>query len=224
MEAGGIRKALQEVRCGLPPGVSLVAVSKTHPAGSVMEAYSAGQRAFGENRPQEMAEKRAALPEDIEWHMIGRLQTNKVKMIAPFVAMIHSVDSDRLLREINRQAERCGRTISCLLEVRVAQEDTKAGFLPGECRAFLEEGGWRSLRNVRICGLMCMATNTDDEERVRGEFRTAYGLFRELKESFFRDSAGFRFRSWGMSHDYKTAVSEGANIVRIGTRIFGARG
>lgn len=220
---GKIAEAIHEINNELPKGVKLIAVSKFHPAECIMEAYNAGQRIFGENRPQEMTEKHAILPNDIEWHMIGHLQTNKVKMIAPYVSMIQSVDSVKLLREIDKQAQKAGRTIDCLLEIHVALEETKSGFTPDECRSFLASGEWKNMNNVKICGLMCMASNTPDEQRVRNDFKTAEKLFKEFKESFFINCNSFRYKSWGMSHDYPIAIDEGANIVRIGTRIFGER-
>ena len=218
-----IIKAIKELRSEIPNNVELVAVSKFNPTEAVLEAYSAGQRIFGENRPQEMTAKSAELPKDIEWHMIGHLQTNKVKMIMPYVSMIESVDTVKLLREINKQANIFNRIIPCLLEIHVANEDTKSGFTPDECRAFLETQEWKSMENVQISGLMCMASNTIDEKVVRNDFRTVNNLFKEFKELYFNDCNSFRYRSWGMTGDYKIAISEGANIVRIGTRIFGER-
>lgn len=214
-----IKKVLNE----LPNGVELVAVSKFHSAEDILDAYNAGQRIFGENRPQEMTEKYKILPKDIKWHMIGHLQTNKVKMIAPYVSMIESVDSIKLLQEINKQAANCNRIIRCLLEIHVAKEETKSGFTPDECRAFLDKGEWKNFNNIQISGLMCMASNTTDEKRVFNDFETAQNLFNEFKESYFAHCESFCYRSWGMSNDYKIAIENGANIVRIGTRIFGER-
>ncbi len=215
---------LQEVRSTLPPHVRLVAVSKFHPVERLQEAYDAGQRIFGESRAQELCAKQEVLPADIEWHFIGHLQPNKVKYIAPFVALIHAVDSAKLLREIEKQAAKAGRCIDCLLQVHVAAEETKFGFSPDECRALLSDDEWREMQHVRICGVMCMATNTDDEERIRQDFRTAAQLFDEIKQTYFADEASFAIRSWGMSDDYPLAIDEGSNMVRIGSRIFGVRG
>lgn len=214
---------LDEIKRTLLPGVELVAVSKFHPASLVAEAYALGQRVFGESRVQELQAKRDTLPADIEWHFIGHLQPNKVKYIAPYVSLVHAVDSEKLLREIDRQATRCGRVVPCLLELHVAQEETKYGFTPDECRAFLEKGEWREMKGARIDGLMCMASNTTDMETVRDEFRLAHILFDEFKERFFADAPHFRHRSWGMSHDYPIAMEEGATLVRVGTAIFGER-
>ena len=170
-----------------------------------------------------MTEKYKILPKDIKWHMIGHLQTNKVKMIAPYVSMIESVDSIKLLQEINKQAAKCNRIIRCLLEIHVAKEETKSGFTPDECRAFLDKGEWKSFNNIQISGLMCMASNTTDEKRVFNDFETAQNLFNEFKELYFAHCESFCYRSWGMSNDYIIAIENGANIVRIGTRIFGER-
>ncbi len=215
---------LEAIRATLPEsGVSLVAVSKFHPAEAIAEAYAAGQRIFGESRAQEVREKHAQLPKDIEWHFIGHLQPNKVKYIAHFVSLIHAVDSLKLLREIDRQAARCGRVIPCLLQLHVAQEETKFGFTPEECLSLLDDGEWRTLKHVQICGLMCMASNVDDEVQIRNEFRRANTLFAEIKERHFAADESFRIRSWGMSDDYSLAIAEGSTMVRIGSKIFGER-
>ena len=218
-----VRTNLLEVRESLPQGVTLVAVSKFHPNEYIEEAYRAGQRVFGESHEQELSRKYESLPKDIEWHFIGHLQTNKVKYIAPYITMIEAVDTPKLLREINKQALRCGRTIDVLLELHIAEEETKYGFSIEACRHFLAEGEWRSLKGVRICGLMMMASYTDDTSRISGEFRQALDFFNEAKASFFADSPAFAVRSWGMSHDYPLAVACGSNMVRVGTRIFGER-
>ena len=173
---------------------------------------------------QELSRKQAALPKDIEWHFIGHLQTNKVKYIAPYIAMIDAVDSYKLLAEINRQAEKCGRVIPCLLEIHIAEEDTKYGFTFESCRQMLREGRWRELDHVVISGVMGMATNTDNEDEIRREFRSLHTFFTELKDTFFSDSEAFREISMGMSHDYPLAVGEGSTMVRVGSRIFGERG
>ncbi len=218
-----LSERLQGVWHDLPEGVRLVAVSKFHPAEQVMEAYEAGQRIFGENHAQELAAKATMLPEDIEWHFIGHLQTNKVRMIAPYVSLIHSVDSLRLLREINKQAQKNERILRCLLQLHVAQEETKFGFTPEEMLQMLAEGEWKSLENIRLCGIMCMATNTDDTAQIHREFKLAHDSFMEAKQRFFADDDMFCEQSMGMSDDYPIAISEGATLVRIGTRIFGPR-
>lgn len=218
-----VKGNLREVLASLPAGVTLVAVSKFHPAEFITVAYEAGQRIFGESRAQELATKHAALPKDIQWHFIGHLQTNKVKQVVPYVTMIEAVDSLKLLQEIDRQATACGRVIDVLLEVHVAQEGSKFGFTPDECRAMIAEGQWRAFEHVRICGLMTMATFTDDEAQVKQEFSVAARLFDELKESAFANSEAFAVRSWGMSDDYPIALATGSNTIRIGTKIFGPR-
>lgn len=207
----------------LPEGTRLVAVSKFHPAEAVRGAYDAGCRIFGESHVQELREKQQILPEDIEWHFIGHLQTNKVKYIAPFVSLIHAIDTPHLLREVEKQAAKCGRVIPCLLQLHVAQEETKFGFTPDECMEFLSEGEWRQMPHVRLSGIMCMATNTDDEEQIRGEFRRAHDFFLKAKEMFFADTDSFCECSYGMSDDWKIAVSEGSTLIRVGTAIFGPR-
>lgn len=218
-----IQRRLTETLAALPEQVRLVAVSKFHPAEAIAEAYEAGQRIFGESRAQELVAKHESLPQDIEWHFIGHLQPNKVKYIAPFVSLIHAVDSPKLLAEIDKQARRCDRVIPCLLQLHVAQEETKFGFSPEECRTYLESGAWRELHNVQIAGIMCMASNTDDAARIRRDFHTAYEFYRSAKADFFADAPSFCERSWGMSHDYPLAVEEGCTMVRIGTQIFGER-
>ena len=218
-----IQKNIKEVLAQLPPQVRLVAVSKYHPVETIEAAYGAGQRVFGESREQELSRKQAALPKDIEWHFIGHLQTNKVKYIVPYIAMIEAVDSYKLLAEIDRQAAKFGRNIPCLLEVHIAEEDTKYGFTFGSCRQMLEEGNWKELRHVTLSGVMGMATNTDDEEEIRREFRSLRAFFEELKAAFFKNSEAFREVSMGMSHDYPLAVEEGSTMVRVGSKIFGER-
>lgn len=214
---------LLKVKGTLPSGVCLVAVSKFHPAEYIMAAYDAGQRVFGESREQELAAKVQALPNDIEWHFIGHLQTNKVKYIAPYISMIEAVDSMKLLREINRQAALNGRVIDVLLELHIAAEETKYGLTIEACRQLLAEEDWKSLENVRICGLMMMASNVDDEEQIRHEFNTASNFFDEVKAAYFADDDAFCKRSWGMSHDYQIAVQCRSTMVRVGTSIFGPR-
>lgn len=214
---------LKEVKATIKPGVELVAVSKFHPAEVIQEAYDEGQRIFGESRAQELREKQATLPADIEWHFIGHLQPNKVKYIAPYISLIHAVDSLKLLNEINKQAAKHNRVINCLLELRVAQEATKYGMTPDECLALLESGEWRELKNVQIAGMMCMASNTDNKSQIRQEFQRARACFDEAKARFFANDPAFCQRSWGMSEDYDIAMEEGATLVRIGTAIFGER-
>ena len=214
---------LQAVKEQMRPGVALVAVSKFHPAPLIEEAYRQGQRIFGESRVQELQAKHEALPADIEWHFIGHLQPNKVKYIAPYISLIHAVDSERLLSEIEKQGAKYQRVIPCLLELHLAEEETKYGFSPEACSEMLERGAWRELKHVQIAGLMCMATPTDDEAQVRREFHTALTLWQEYKQKYFAHDDAFKHRSWGMSHDYHIAMDEGATLVRIGTAIFGER-
>ena len=214
---------LQEIKATLPPEVELVAVSKFHPAPLLQEAYDQGQRIFGESRVQELQAKQAELPKDIQWHFIGHLQPNKVKYIAPYISLIHAVDSEKLLLEIEKQAAKANRVIPCLLELHIAQEATKYGFTPEACTALLEAGTWRQLPHVQIAGLMCMASNVDDAAQVEEEFHRALVYFNEVKARFFADDPAFCQRSWGMSHDYPLALRQGATLVRIGTAIFGER-
>lgn len=218
-----IRGNLSEVRASIPEGMKLVAVSKFHPAESIEAAYAEGQRIFGESHEQELSRKVASLPGDIRWHFIGHLQTNKVKYIAPYISMIEAVDSLKLLKEIDRQAARYGRVIDVLLELHVAEEATKYGFTTDACRQMLEEGEWRGLANVRICGLMTMASFVDDEEQIRSEFMVASRFFDEVKARYFSDSDVFCERSWGMSDDYRIAIGCNSTMVRVGTKIFGPR-
>jgi pyridoxal phosphate enzyme (YggS family) len=218
-----VKGNLRKVLGNLPDGVRLVAISKYHPNEYIQAAYDEGQRIFGESHEQELRQKHTSLPQDIQWHFIGHLQTNKVKYIAPYVTMIEAVDSLKLLREIDKQAERCGRTIDVLLELHIAEEETKYGLTPDACRQLLADGEWRQLKHVRICGLMMMASYVDDEAQIRSEFRQGHELFDELKARYFADAPYFRERSWGMSHDYPIAVEEGSTMVRVGTTIFGPR-
>lgn len=218
-----LQQRLAAVRHSLPPEVRLVAVSKFQPLAALREAYAAGQRIFGESRVQELQEKHTALPPDVEWHFIGHLQVNKVKYIAPYVALIHAVDSWKLLVEIDRRAAQCARRIDCLLQLHVAQEESKFGFSPDACCHLLDQGEWRQLEHVRICGLMCMASNTDDESRIRREFHTARTLFEQLRARHFANDEAFRECSWGMSDDYPLALEAGSTLVRVGSKIFGSR-
>ncbi len=218
-----IAKRLNEVRGNLPEGVQLVAISKYHPADYIMAAYNAGQRIFGESHEQELRTKVSILPEDIEWHFIGHLQTNKVKYIVPYISMVDAVDSLKLMKEIDKQAARVGRTIDILLELHIAEEATKYGFTPDALRQMLSDGEWRKMEHVRICGLMMMASNVDDEQQVAREMNLAAGLFDEVKAGWFADADYFRHRSWGMSQDYLVSLKCRSNMVRIGTYIFGPR-
>lgn len=218
-----IKENIQRIAATLPAGVQLIAVSKTKPAEAIEEAYVWGQRAFGENRPQEMASKRQQLPQDIEWHMIGQLQEKNVKYIAPFVRLIHSVDSLKLLMKIDREAAKCCRTIDCLLEFHIAEETTKSGLTYEQAVGIVESEEYRELKNVRIAGVMGIATYTEDAEQVRREFRQLKQMFDRLKERYFTGKPEFKEISMGMSGDYRIAVEEGCTMVRIGSSIFGRR-
>lgn len=203
--------------------VKLIAVSKTKPQEEILEAYHAGQRAFGENIVQELVEKQAALPKDIEWHLIGHLQSNKVKYIAPFVSLIHSADSLKLLKEINKQALKHQRVIDCLLQVHIAAEDTKFGLDHADLIELLRAEALEELKNIRITGLMGIATNTSNEKVVKDEFYELKTLFDGIKRSFFNDVTYFDTLSMGMSADYKIAVEQGSTMVRLGSTVFGGR-
>ncbi|WP_353138173.1 YggS family pyridoxal phosphate-dependent enzyme [Pseudopedobacter sp.] len=203
--------------------VKLIAVSKTKPIEDILEAYNAGQRIFGENQVQEMADKAEHLPKDIQWHLIGHLQTNKVKYIAPFVSLIHSVDSIKLLKEINKQAEKNNRIIDCLLQIYIADEDTKFGLGFDEVIELLRSDEFAELKNVKISGLMGIASNTDNEKQIKEEFYELKTLFDGIKLSFFRKDDSFRELSMGMSSDYNIAIDQGSTMVRIGSDIFGKR-
>ena len=218
-----IQANLKEVLDQLPEGVRLVAVSKFHPNEAIEEAYKVGQRIFGESREQELSTKYETLPKDIEWHFIGHLQTNKVKYIAPYIAMIHAVDSYKLLAEIDKQAAKYNRVIPCLLEIHIAQEESKYGFTFDTCRQMLEEGGWKQLKHVCIAGVMGMGTNTDDEKEVEKEFRSLADSFKSLKQDYFSQTDSFKEISMGMSHDYQIAIKCGTTLVRVGSKIFGER-
>lgn len=217
--AGNLKKVLAD----LPEGVRLVAISKFHPKEYIEAAYNAGQRIFGESHEQEIKEKVEQLPKDIEWHFIGHLQTNKVKYIAPYISMIEAVDSVKLMKEINKQAAKHNRVIDILLELHIAEEETKYGFSLDACREMLRGGEWRDLHNVRICGVMMMASNVPDEAQIRKEMTMAWDFFNELKRDYFAEAPWFKERSWGMSHDYKIAVQCHSTMVRVGTAIFGPR-
>ena len=218
-----IQNHLQNITNELPQGVTLVAVCKYHPASDILEAYHAGQRVFGENLAREMQNKHDILPKDIQWHFIGHLQKNKVKYIAPFVSMIQSVDSIQLLQEIDRQAAKHNRIIPCLLQIHVAQEQTKFGLTFQECLDLLEEGSWRQLTHIRIDGIMGIATHTEDTSLIRKEFQSLNNLFKQVKETYFLNDDNFSYKSWGMSDDYQLALQENSNTIRIGSAIFGNR-
>lgn len=212
---------IKELKNSLPQEVTLVAVSKTHSPEKILEVYEAGQVIFGENRPQELKVKYEALPKDIRWHMIGHLQTNKVKYIAPFVELIHSVDSDKLLAVIDKEAAKNGRVIDVLMEVHIAREDTKSGWNDAEFAEYLASGIWRQYANVRIRGLMSIASLTDDEKLIRDEFTDLKKLFDEFRSKYFGPE--FDILSAGMTSDYPIAIGCGSNMVRIGSLIFGER-
>ena len=218
-----IKENLLKIAATVHAPARLIAVSKTKPVEMLQEAYEAGQRLFGENHALEMRDKHEVLPKDIEWHLIGHLQTNKVKYVAPFVAMIHSVDSLHLLETIEKEAAKNNRVIDCLLQFHIATEETKFGLDKIEACALLDSEEYRAMKHVRICGVMGMATNTDDYDLVRREFANLRDIYNKLKERYFADNENFREISMGMSHDYKIALEEGATLVRVGSLIFGAR-
>lgn len=218
-----VRESIRQILSELPQDVKLVAVSKFHPNEYIEAAYQEGQRIFGESREQELAKKVKNLPKDIQWHFIGHLQTNKVKYIAPYISMIEAVDSLKLLKEIDKQAAKCGRKIDVLLELHLAKEETKSGFDLVECRELLAGGEWKQLQNIQIRGLMMMASFVDDESQIRKEMMQAADFFDEVKAQYFQEDPLFNERSWGMSHDYKIAIECHSTMVRIGTSIFGPR-
>jgi len=218
-----VKTNLHRVLQQLPEGVRLVAISKYHPADYIMAAYEEGQRLFGESHEQEIREKHASLPKDIEWHFIGHLQTNKVKYIVPYISMIEAVDSLKLLREIEKQAAKADRVVKVLLELHIAEEATKYGLTMDDCRQLLDAGEWRQMTHVRICGLMMMASNVDDEQQIASEFQQAADFFDEVKAKYFAHDEQFCERSWGMSDDFPIAVSHRSTMVRVGTAIFGPR-
>ncbi len=218
-----VANKLHEVLGNLPDSVRLVAISKFHPNEYIEAAYNEGQRVFGESHEQELAKKVETLPSDIEWHFIGHLQTNKVKYIAPYIAMIEACDSLKLMKEINKQAAKHDRVIKVLLELHLAEEATKYGLTLDACRELLEAGEWRELKNVQICGIMMMASNTDDEAQIESEFEQAANFFDEIKAKYFADDENFKERSYGMSSDYQLAIKHRSTMVRVGTTIFGPR-
>jgi pyridoxal phosphate enzyme (YggS family) len=214
---------LQEIKSKIPSTVKLVAISKTHSIDMILEAYTAGQRVFGENKVQEMVSKHEVLPKDIQWHLVGHLQTNKVKYIAPFVSLIHSVDSLKLLGTIDKEAEKAGKVIDCLLQVYIASEETKFGLSADELNDILKSSEYLQMKNIRVVGLMGMASFTENTEIVGKEFRTLYTIFSQIKETHFRSNPFFKEISMGMSGDYLIAIEEGSTMVRIGSGIFGSR-
>ncbi|MCH2223836.1 MAG: YggS family pyridoxal phosphate-dependent enzyme [Crocinitomicaceae bacterium] len=218
-----ISEALNIVRNKIPTNVTLVAVSKTKPVEDILTAYEANQRIFGENKVQELVEKQDALPKDIEWHMIGHLQSNKVKYIAPFIQLIHAVDSLKLLIEINKQAKKNNRTIKCLLQFHIASEDSKFGLSLSEVQEILESDQFLHLENISIVGVMGMATFTSDKEIVKEEFRTLENYFHVIQSRYFKFNDSFQHISMGMSGDYEVAIEEGSTMVRVGSSIFGSR-
>ena len=218
-----IQENLNIVRATVPSNVTLIAVSKTKPVSDLQEAYDAGQRIFGENKALEMRDKYQELPKDIQWHFIGHLQTNKIKYIAPFVTLIHAIDSLSLLEAVNKEAAKNNRVIDCLLQFHIAQEETKFGLDIEEAKSLLESESFKDLKNINICGVMGMATFTDDAAQVRNEFKNLKNIFETLKENYFKDNDSFKEISMGMSDDYPIAIEEGATMVRVGSKIFGAR-
>ncbi len=215
-----IAQRIEGIRATLSPGVTLIAVSKYHPIEAIQEAYDAGQRHFGESKAQDLVKKQEALPRDICWHFIGHLQSNKIKYIAPFIHLIHSIDSLRLLQEVNKQGAKNGRKISCLLQIHIAQEESKFGFTPQECIQMLDSNEWRTLEHIEIRGLMCMASNTEDTNQISNEFASVKALFDTIKAKHFATDERFSILSAGMSDDYPIAMSHGSNHVRVGSAIF----
>lgn len=218
-----IGKNIELLKSGLPDGVTLVAVSKTKPNEDILEAYQAGHKVFGENKIQDLVRKYEELPKDIEWHFIGHPQTNKVKFIAPFISLVHGVDSLKLLRVINKEGLKNNRTVSCLLQFHIADESTKFGMNLTEASEILASEEFRSMGNVTVNGVMGMATYTEDEDQIRKEFRHLKEIFSTLKRKYFTDSDEFSQISMGMSDDYPIALEEGSTMIRVGSKIFGAR-
>ncbi|MCB9223268.1 MAG: YggS family pyridoxal phosphate-dependent enzyme [Crocinitomicaceae bacterium] len=218
-----IKESLRQILDRIPDSVTLVAVSKTKPNSDILEAYESGQRIFGENKVQELTQKYEDLPKDIEWHMIGHLQSNKVKYIAPFVHLIHGIDSFKLLKEVNKQGEKNDRIIPVLLQFHIAQEDTKFGFSLDEAADMLSSTEYKQLCNVQIKGVMGMATFTSDSRQVREEFHDLKLIFDKLKKQFFNGNSDFEIISMGMSGDYELAIEQGSNMIRVGSSIFGGR-
>lgn len=214
---------LRQIKELIPQNVKLIAVSKTMPMEMIQEAYDEGQRVFGENKPQELRDKYEVMAKDIQWHLIGHLQTNKVKYIAPFVHLIHSVDSIKLLSEINKEAIKNNRIINCLLQIDIAHEDTKFGLLEEEAKDLLLNDEYKSMKNIKICGVMGIGSITDDENQTRKEFKNLKEIFTHLKDEFFKNDISFCEISMGMSSDFFIAIEEGTTMVRVGSSIFGAR-
>ncbi len=219
-----VQANLKKVLSDIPPHVRVVAVSKTKPVEMIQAAYDTGQRDFGENKAQDMAAKFPQLPQDIHWHFIGHLQTNKVKYIAPFVSLIHAADSLKILKEINKQANKNNRVIDCLLEFHIAKEESKFGLNIETVENILQSEVYKQLQNIRLCGVMGMATYTTETEQIRDEFRHLKDIFSKLKNNYFKEAGHFKEISMGMSGDYPIAIEEGATIVRVGSKIFGERG
>lgn len=217
-----ITNNLKTIISEIPEHVTLVAVSKTKPISDLMEAYNAGQRVFGENKIQEMADKFEAMPKDIQWHMIGHVQTNKVKYMAPFVSLIHSVDSLKLLKEIDKQAKKYERTINCLIQIKIAEEDSKFGLSANDAKTLILSPEVRQLRNINIVGLMGMATFTEDEAQLKTEFSKLKNAFDSFKD-IDTNNSDLKIVSMGMSGDYTIAISCGSNMIRVGSNIFGER-
>ena len=215
-----IAERIKAMSATLPEGVTLIAVSKYHPVEAIRAAYDAGHREFGESKAQDLVIKHQELPKDIKWHFIGHLQSNKIKYIAPFIHLIHSIDTFKLLQEVDKQGAKTGRRIACLLQIHIAQEESKFGFTPQECMEMLEEGQWRLLQNVEIRGLMCMASNTEDKEQIASEFSSVQQLFNRIKVRFFAEDDNFSILSAGMSDDYPIAIEHGSTHIRIGSGIF----
>lgn len=218
-----IAEKIKEIISGLPKNVTLVAVSKTKPVEDIQQAYNAGQRIFGENKVQEMTSKYEVLPKDIQWHLIGHLQTNKVKYIAPYVSLIHSIDSEKLLREVNKEAKKNNRIISCLLQFHIAEEETKFGFSFDEAKELIESEAFLNFQNIQIVGIMGMASFTENEQQIRNEFQTLHDYFQVLKSHYFKFNPDFKEISMGMSGDYKIAIEHGSTMIRVGSTIFGHR-
>lgn len=221
MKPETIANNIRKLRATLPDGVTLIAVSKYHPAEAIEAAYAAGQRDFGESKAQDLRVKQQQLPQDIRWHFIGHLQSNKIKYIAPYIHLIHSIDSLRLLQEVNKHAAKAERVIPCLLQIHIAQEETKFGLTPQKCRALLDEGTWHTLHNIQLRGIMCMSSNTDNTSQIEKEFATARALFDEIRAKHFSNAPHFNIISAGMSDDYPLAIAAGSTHIRIGSTIFG---
>ena len=214
---------LKRIQDSIPDNVKLVAVSKTHPEEAIIEAYNAGHRIFGESKVQDVSEKAEHLPNDISWHFIGHLQSNKVKQIVPFVGLIHGVDSYKLLQVIDNEAKKINRKVNCLLQVHISEEITKFGFLEDELYFLLSSDEFKALTNINICGLMGIATFTDDKNKIRSEFRNLKRIFEYVKSNYFTDNDDFNELSMGMSDDYDIAIEEGSSMIRVGSSIFGVR-